>query len=319
MSTDVPPVYTDLNGLSRLRLKAQKDPDSALREVAQQFESIFTRMMIKSMRATVPEGGLMSGGNAKFYQDMYDDQLAVHLASGENGGIGLADVLVRQLSNKPELATKSLEHYQQSPTLPDGKSDAARAALNASVKKPTPTSAPDKDLTMQFNTPHDFIQKILPHAQKAAKQLGTDAGVLVAQAALETGWGKSMTQTHGKNSFNAFNIKADTRWQGDTVTVPTLEFEQGVAVKQQAAFRRYPSLSDSFADYVNFIQHNSRYEKAIQQASDPDAYIQALQDAGYATDPHYAEKIQSILRQSTFQQSIKAASGTNMANKMQAT
>ena len=147
-------------------------------------------------------------------------------------------------------------------------------------------------------TPEEFIRDLLPHARKGAAELGVKPGVLIAQAALETGWGqKVIRHADGRSSFNLFGIKADTGWSGDRVTVATLEYENGIAAKQRAAFRSYDSLAGAVSGYVDFIRSNPRYQSALEQAADPDAYLSGLKAAGYATDPAYAEKIRAIMKQ----------------------
>ncbi|MGL5007973.1 MAG: flagellar assembly peptidoglycan hydrolase FlgJ [Plesiomonas sp.] len=147
-----------------------------------------------------------------------------------------------------------------------------------------------------FSSAQEFVATLFPHALKAAKRLGTTPAILIAQAALETGWGKSIIQNAAGSSNNLFNIKADKRWQGDKVTVRTLEYFDGTAVNMTSPFRAYESFADSFDDYVHFLQQNGRYSKALQQAANPETYISHLQQAGYATDPRYASKVISILR-----------------------
>lgn len=146
------------------------------------------------------------------------------------------------------------------------------------------------------NSPAEFVSALRPYAEKAAAELNVNADVLLAQAALETGWGKHVIHTqNGANSFNLFNIKADTRWQGDKVNVSTLEYRQGVAQQERADFRRYDDYAQSFSDYVDFLQANPRYQQALEVGVDSSAYAEALQEAGYATDPAYADKIKSLL------------------------
>ena len=145
-------------------------------------------------------------------------------------------------------------------------------------------------------SPDEFIRDLWPQAQGAAAELGVAPEVLVAQAALETGWGRSVSRgADGASSHNLFNIKADHRWGGEHVTISTLEYRDGVAVRERADFRAYDSFEESFRDYVDFLRANPRYGDVLANANDPQAYIQGLQDAGYATDPNYAKKIGSIL------------------------
>lgn len=155
----------------------------------------------------------------------------------------------------------------------------------------------------QVDSPIAFIKSLLPAARKAAGALGLDPLALIAQAALETGWGKRMIKTaSGDNSFNLFGIKASRNWQGDTAVVDTLEYRQGVARKEQAKFRAYTSPEDSFRDYTEFIANSLRYQQAVAAAAEPAAYFSELQAAGYATDPNYAQKIMSVYRSTAFEQ-----------------
>jgi flagellar protein FlgJ len=149
--------------------------------------------------------------------------------------------------------------------------------------------------TAAFNDAQSFIEQLYPAAQNAAQQLGIDPKALLAQAAIETGWGKHMIHnTSGQNTHNLFGIKADRRWQGDRAMVDTIEFEQGVAATKKASFRVYDSFAESMQDYVGFVKQNPRYEEAVKQIQSPQTYFSELQKAGYATDPQYANKVISV-------------------------
>jgi flagellar protein FlgJ len=146
------------------------------------------------------------------------------------------------------------------------------------------------------DSPETFVRELWPHARRTARDLGTRPELLLAQAALETGWGQHMIRgTDGSNSFNLFGIKADARWQGERALTETVEFKDGLMRKQQASFRAYGSLADSFADYANFLRSNPRYRQALNRAADAPAFAQALSAAGYATDPDYSGKITRIM------------------------
>ncbi len=262
------PVYTDFDSLVKLRASARENPDAAVQDVARQFESIYLKMMLKSMREASFGDPLFDSQGGEVYRDMFDNQLALQMSQGK--GLGLAEMLVKQL--RQGMAAGS----------------ATAAATDASVTAKV----------QQFSTPDDFIQQLMPQAEKAAQELGTTAHVLLAQAALETGWGKHVLPgADGGNSFNLFNIKADSRWQGKSTIAGTVEFEQGVATTAQAAFRAYDSYADSFQDYVNFIKSNPRYRDAVAHANDTQAYVNKVHDAGYASDPAYADKWLQILQQ----------------------
>lgn len=152
----------------------------------------------------------------------------------------------------------------------------------------------------EFKNPEHFVAVLYPHAEKAAKALGTTPEVLIAQSALETGWGqKIVRRTDGTMSNNLFNIKADKRWEGNKTTVSTLEFEKGIAVKQKADFRMYDDMEQSFKDFVSFIADGDRYQEARKVAAEPVKFIHALQKAGYATDPQYARKVLNVMESVT--------------------
>lgn len=284
-------VYMDFQGLSALRAGAREDTPEALRAVARQFEALFLQMMLKSMRAASEGDPLFDSDHASTYREMYDQQLSLDLSEK---GIGLADVLVRQLQiqQEKELSTAAGMDLSvpaaSAPTLAYRQKQVQggeHAAIAGRV------SASEIAVSGE-----DFVRKLWPLAEQAAARIGVSAETLIAQAALETGWGKAVIRhADGSSSHNLFNIKADGRWQGESVSKSTLEYRQGVANREVARFRSYASFADSFDDYVNFLQNNPRYADALQQTGNPHDFIRALQDAGYATDPAYAQKIGQIL------------------------
>ena len=306
-------VYTDFNGLAKLKTQARNDSKSALQEVAKQFESIFLNNVLKSMREAKLADGAMDNDQSQFYKEMYDQQLAVHLSG--KPGVGLADLIVKQLGkDEPDNKKMALEDYlNRSSGSAKGVPAVSEAAINrfhdtsnspmtiqaySGDISPLPeiTALPLKnDDVTPINSTEDFVRQLQPYAEQAARELGVEPKVILAQAALETGWGKSMVKnSDGSPSFNLFNIKADKAWQGRQSQVSTLEFEQGVAKKVNAGFRMYGSFKESFQDYVQFIKNNPRYSDALKQASHAGNYTRELQQAGYATDPNYAGKVMSI-------------------------
>jgi flagellar protein FlgJ len=151
------------------------------------------------------------------------------------------------------------------------------------------------NIKLTINTPQDFIDQLLPYAKVAARQLGVNPLVLIAQAAMETGWGKRMVSDGGGNSSNnLFNIKANSAWNGEAVEVSTLEYKNGTPRKELAQFRQYSSIADSFKDYVSFLQNSPRYQSALAVANDAKQFLRELHGAGYATDPLYSQKIFSL-------------------------
>lgn len=289
-------VYTDLAGLGALKAKAAGNKDAAVREVAAQFEGLFVQMMLKSMRDAGAsfESGLFNSDQTKFYQEMFDQQLSLDL-SQQAGGIGLAAVLERQLSPQGQLVQggpgRDVADYLARPVA--GQRPLPQA-VQSSVSVPAPAPAA---VSGPAPAPESFLQRMRPAAQKAAAELGVPAEALLAQAALESGWGEHMMRhDDGRNSFNLFGIKADQRWPGERVEVVTTEYREGVPLKTSAEFRAYGSYEESFMDYAAFIKGNPRYRKALAVAADPQSYVNELQAAGYATDPRYANKIIGILQ-----------------------
>jgi len=280
--------YTDFQGLAQLKADAKANSPEALRETARQFETIFVQMMLKSMRDASAsmggEDGLLDSDQSKQYMEMFDKQLALDLT--KHKGIGLADILVRQLGGD----------------VPMEKTNSLSVSRFQAIQ---PTVASSSNVEFSPENPKDFIRELWPYAQDAAKKIGLDAKVLVAQAALETGWGQDMIRHgDGRNSFNLFGIKANSAWQGDQVISLTREYEQGQKVQRTEPFRAYESLNQSFTDYVDFVQSNPRYQGAMKNAHDPEAYLDALAKSGYATDPEYANKIQSIMSRDSFSAAI---------------
>ncbi len=310
--------YADFSSLSALKTKAQKDPDSALREVTQQFESIFINMLLKNMRSTNEAigGGLFSSAQTKQYQEMMDSQMAQTLA--KSGGIGLSEALIRQYQQtSPETSTSQSRQDDTDFLNQVAKQDLARIQVLAkqasadfikSVQDQdglTPQAVTDKTpsaLSVVFDSPDEFVNSLWPHAQAAAQKIGVDPKAVLAQAALETGWGKyPIAKEDGAASFNLFGIKADSRWQGDRAVVNTLEYRDGVAKREKAAFRAYQSFSESFDDYARFLQTSERYQEALRVGDNATAFTQSLQHGGYATDPQYAQKINNIMSSEWFE------------------
>ncbi len=286
-----PDIYTDFQGFSELRKDAQQNSPEAIKKVAKQFESLFVQMMLKSMRDSLPESELFSSNQQRVYQDMFDKQISLNVANGE--GVGLAAVIERQLSppQAPTEPGRSIGEYMNAP-VPTRAAVARWFAIDNPYENRPATI---ENSSTGWQQADDFIKDTWPHAVRAANELGVAPEVLVAQSALETGWGRHMrSMPDGSNSYAMFGIKADARWQGKTVTVSTLEYRDGAMQRERAQFRAYDSLGEAFADYVAFIKSNPRYQRALEHGFDPEAYSRELQRAGYATDPDYAGKINRI-------------------------
>ncbi|MFW2374706.1 MAG: flagellar assembly peptidoglycan hydrolase FlgJ [Gammaproteobacteria bacterium] len=284
-----PDLYTNFSQYAEMRRQAHENSDESVTTVAKQFESLFIQMMLKTMRDSIPEGGLFGDDKTRMYQDMYDKQLSLNIASGD--GIGLAAVIARQLGQQQgkdsslQTAQSSLEHVRKK-TMP-------AQSVSAPIDKAVGSHNPHQ-LANDWDSGDTYVRTIWPHAVRAGEQLGVDPEVLVAQSVLETGWGEHVRRSaEGNNSFSLFGIKADHRWQGDRVSVSTLEFHDGTMQREKAQFRAYDCVAEAFEDYVDFIQSSPRYQSALQKSGN-DGYVESLQEAGYATDPDYASKIERI-------------------------
>ncbi len=314
-------VYTDFTAISDLKKGAREQTPEAIKKVAQQFEALFVQMMLKSMRDTVPESELFGSKSEKMYQDMYDKQLSMQISSGK--GMGLASTIERQLGGTPDgefskdnLSDKKITDYLANPRpvnkLPESnvtlfklRSELAEAGSRA-VAQGEPAADIKSVLENTWQGVKDFVKDVWPHAKRAADVLGVDADVLVAQSALETGWGKHTPKNaDGSNSFNLFGIKADQRWQGEKLEITTREYRHGVMQQEQASFRSYDSVAQAFEDYTQFILDNPRYQQALEYGYDAKAYARELQKAGYATDPNYAEKINRVRGNEVLQSQLK--------------
>jgi flagellar protein FlgJ len=304
-------VYTDFQGLSQLRAEAGagKNDQATLRKVAGQFEALFIQMMLKSMRDANLGEGLMDSEHVKTYQSMFDQQIALDLSKG--GSLGLADMMVRQLSRGGELPDNSAA--VAAPLSMPGALQTPVQAKQPSLAVTHPDSGRDAKSADDWRpaTPAGFVKELWPHAQRAADELGTTPEVLLAQAALETGWGQHIIRGQdGRNSFNLFGIKADAQWQGARAVTETVEFRDGLMRRERAPFRAYDSLAESFSDYVDFLKTNPRYQEALNQAADAPAFARALSQAGYATDPDYHGKIERILDSSRLHEAVSGARQT---------
>jgi flagellar protein FlgJ len=273
--------YTDFSGLKALKLAAAKNDPSAVRKVAQQFESMFTRMMLKSMRDAVGTDPLFGSDQEKMYQGMYDDQLALQLSKGR--GLGLADMLVRQLQRLgvpgAGAATTGASAGAKDPKAPAASGVAGKAA------PPTASTA----------TQQRFIQGLWPQAQEAGQQLGVDPSNLLAQAALETNWGRNLPHdAAGRSSNNLFGVKTSGSWTGPSIQAQTTEVSAQGSTTELAPFRSYKDATQSFQDYVSILRSNPRYSAALNTGSDARAFAAGLQRGGYATDPDYARKVSAV-------------------------
>lgn len=287
-------VYNDLGGLASLKARSNGgDEAGALKETAKQFEAIFLNMMLKQMRESSFGDPLFDSDAGDSYRSMFDQQLALNLS--ENGSLGIAKLIESQLSGQVATSKAANENLFKSFSF-----SAAPINNNVQISKPQITEQPAPVEEIKFDSANDFVSKVWGYADDAAKALGIPTETLVSQAALETGWGKYMMKgADGTPSYNLFGIKADSRWSGDVVSVQTTEYRDGIVQKERANFRSYDSLQQGFDDYVSFIKNSPRYTDAVNSRGNATEYLNGLQQAGYATDPAYANKIQSIMQGET--------------------
>ena len=317
----------DTKSIDDLHLMAKQKPDEALQKVAQQFEALFVNMLLKSMREATPKDGIFDSQQTQFFTQMYDQQLAQKISTK---GIGIADMMVQQLSR----TNKSVE-----PQTGISQTDAILSAIN-SLQQSQPVGAGhpnDKSgqlwlipqtssntaipvgrvgtVTEEFSAPiqsdmqqkksssqsTNFIDKLLPHAKIASESTGISPKFMLAQAALESGWGKHEIR-HADNSptYNLFGIKAGANWKGDVVETTTIEYINGIPQKTVEKFRAYSSYAEGFNDYAKLLMDNPRYAKVLR-STDAEGFANGLQRAGYATDPRYAEKLMRILNSEKLQ------------------
>lgn len=325
-STDLTSKFAlDTKGLGELKQEARSGSPGALKEAATQFEAMFINMMMKSMREATPQEGIMDNQQSKMFTGMLDQQLSQNLAKR---GMGLADVLTRQLTSNQmgaqALAIGSDGAAGAAGVAGAGYADsAARAAAAASRMAPldgsmrpgmdaatmiktgaTQPGAPVLPLTTasgRVQAPHvrAFQEKLHAHAAEAERATGVPAKFMLGQAALESGWGKRMIRNaDGSNSHNLFGIKAGPGWKGKVATAVTTEYVNGRPQTRVEKFRAYDSPAESFKDYANMLTRNPRYAKVLESGGDAAAFAQGLQRAGYATDPRYAAKLTSVIKNS---------------------
>jgi flagellar protein FlgJ len=274
---------------------ARKDPKAAVKQVAGQFEAILMGQLMSSMRASSLDDEEDSQA-LDTYRGMYDQQMVQTMVQA--GGFGLADALSGYLLKAMPQTTDGADAPADAAVLPALPSaPAARKALSA-YEAVAPSSTTPVPATTDVPTGKQaFVDALLPHATQAAARLGVTPEALVGHAALESGWGqRAIRYPDGRNSYNLFGIKATPGWRGDVVATMTTEYQGGVAQKQVDSFRAYPSLSAAFDDYARILSENPRYQAALNQGSNVSGFANALQRGGYATDPAYAQKLQSVIR-----------------------
>jgi flagellar protein FlgJ len=307
------PSIFDTQSLTALKRGLRTDDPQALKAAAQQFEAVFLQMMLKSMRATVPQEGLFDSDQTRFYQELLDSQLAQVLAA--KGGTGLAKVIERQMSRQDALAgpelegglplapppTRFLPLDQQRRGLPlPTESVPPAMPLEGSPVRPAAPNAAGPAAAAGGTQPQAFVASVWPHAAQASQQTGIPPQFLIAHAALESGWGRAEPRfPDGRPSHNLFGIKAGSGWQGAVVETATTEYVNGVAERRVERFRAYGSYAEAFQDYARLMAQSPRYAEAVA-SRDAVGFARSLQRAGYATDPAYAAKLERVIGSLSF-------------------
>ncbi len=297
----------DANSLNKLKTSAKDNSPEAIKEVAKQFEAVFINMVMKSMRAASPQDGIFDNEQSRTFTAMLDQQLSGNLASK---GVGLADILTRQLTKVSNSTTQAMEQAVSDDSGANAKPMELNRYIPGLLKDAgyvtTPAAAP-ASINKGLAKPDDldgqaaaFHQRLSRDAVAASRATGMPANYMLGQAALETGWGRrEIKGSDGTNSHNLFGIKATGGWKGKVVETTTTEYINGVKQKRVEKFRAYDSYAESFKDFANLIQNNPRYKQVMDNVDSIRGYARALQNAGYATDPNYANKLASVINKVT--------------------
>jgi flagellar protein FlgJ len=254
----------DAASLNSLKFQAGQNSPAAIKETAKQFEALFMRELLKSMRETTMKSGLMDSPQGDLGTDLLDQQFAVQMA-GQPGG--LSEIIAKQLMQ------------QMNPSATEGKTTKPESGA-AAAPVPAPAAA------------RSFVHQHAAAAQQVERSSGLPASYLLGQAGHESGWGRrEILMKDGSSSHNLFGIKAGADWKGKVAEVATTEYVDGVPRRTVARFRAYDSAADSFRDFAQLISNSPRYAQARQQTGSVQAWSNGLQEAGYATDPDYAAKL----------------------------
>jgi len=272
----------DAKSLNKLKMQAGQATPEAIRETAKQFESLFMRELIKSMREATMKSGLLDNPGSDLGTDLLDQQFAVQM-SGKPGG--LSDLIAAQLSRQMGVA------MPQSLGTGAGTGALSSAPLTT-LQKASSLAAYGANTPKATDKQSSFVGRHTEAAIRIEKETGIPASYMVGQAGHETGWGQfEIKQRGGNTSYNLFGIKAGAGWNGKVAEVTTTEYVNGVAEKKVAKFRAYDSYDESFRDYARMITQSPRYAKVTEQTGSALAFATSLQKAGYATDPNYATKL----------------------------
>ncbi|MEF8732555.1 MAG: flagellar assembly peptidoglycan hydrolase FlgJ [Candidatus Accumulibacter meliphilus] len=320
----------DPAAVADLRARLAQDSQGGMKQVAQQFEGMLLQLLLKSMRDATISGGMLDSQQSSFFTALGDQQMALNLAT--QMPMGLAELIEQQQSGRAAKAGQAEVTHSTSANVATSANLASSAtrttldALQQSLSSLSPATAAGylggarhragllastagssraAALAVESpSAPRDFVDRVWPHAQAAAAATGVPARFLVAHSALESGWGRrEISLADGSPSFNVFGIKAGRNWSGATVEVDTTEFVNGVAQSERATFRAYASYAEAFRDYAELLSSKPRYAGVLGQ-QDAVQFARSLQEAGYATDPMYADKLARIIAGNTLRQAL---------------
>ena len=307
------PLALDASALSALKHQAKDSPKAALSAAAGQFEALFVQMLLKSMREALPQDGMLQSDTSKMYTSMFDQQIAQAMSKR---GIGLRQMLEKQLApavaGSGEVAATSPADTGRLRAKDVGAAHSEMTPRYTKTERryssaPAPTTGDSTPSRVPSNV-RAFVDKMRPYAEVAAKAVGVPAELLLAQAGLETGWGRSQPKAaDGSASHNLFGIKAGRGWNGAVSVASTTEYVAGAIVRTVDKFRSYGSYTEAFKDFGRMLTSSGRYASAVAKSDDPVAYAQGLQRGGYATDPHYADKLLRAIK-------LVSAHGTQVAH-----
>lgn len=306
----------DVTSAQDLRAQFKKDPQQGLKAAAQQFETLFLQMVMKSMRDATPQDGMLDSDSTRFYNGLLDQQMAQNLSTSGKG-IGFARLIEQQLGrnmisaegqaalgapanaagNVLPLTAADARHLQYTPVLSSLPTSAAYGAVNTSTTNVSATQEVPA-------SSKEFVNRVWPNAVEASRSTGIPPQFLVAHAALESGWGRSeIRKSDGSSSYNLFGVKAGKGWSGATVDATTTEYVDGQAQQRVEKFRAYGSYDEAFRDYASLLRSNPRYGGVIG-SQDGAEFAKGLQRAGYATDPAYADKLSRIINGPTLRMAL---------------
>jgi flagellar protein FlgJ len=276
----------DLRSLDRLKSASGRDPKAGIKDTAKQLEGLFMQELVKSMRATTMDSGMLDNAGTDMGSSMLDTQLANQM-TGLPGG--LSDMIAKQLERQLGIAAKSAD----SPLKGLGDMSVSRSLQEQVNQTQNSTVGADG---RKLSASEQFVRKHTAAAKAAEQATGISSSNILGQAALESGWGKHEPRMKdGGSSHNLFGIKATSSWTGKVAEVTTTEYIGGAPRRVTAKFRAYDSYEESFKDHARLLSESPRYSRTVAQADTAQAYAKGLQKAGYATDPAYADKLTKVI------------------------